>query len=553
MVRKLSIRLLERLYQQTQKKHHIIHEKIEEYKHRAVELKKQPDEKVIQQYLNRPGLNVWLAEDCAGYKRGKEIEEKEIQNIIQQGYETVWVSDMPVKDYLEDDSKYSKLMEYREELINRLADIYVSIDEKDAGHKKKGSKIDLLDGRDLLSLKIDPLQKEGAGRLASKIFSETGVKLEPIRTLIDKIMKLNLNRVNLKDNRTLGNIHVDDKEDLNKRRQVSNYLVMHSVSVGILFTITLHNMQKNRLESGSQSSTARYTAGQKYKKEYRVSYDQNVVNNACLASFIFDIGFNHSQLNQILQKEMKELISPEGQAIHKGFTMVNDYEYSLLKKHVNVGAHILQNLGVDSTSIISNMIRTHHCYLNGEGYPKRKGSDFEIVLTDESGNKTQKKVHRYATALHELTNLLSIIDTYDAMINRRPWRLPISRHDAVEYLLENSSYHYNPDTGKIDEKGIFTFGGTEHREKKYDRHLVDMFLKSIQCYAKNEVLPLRDVETNKKITEAIVAKYTDEPNRPIVRIKVKDKVHEIDLSAEKYHKYYLGEYIVTTRKTKKNR
>ncbi len=550
MVRKLSIRLLQRLYQQTKQKSHIIHQKIEEYKKKAAELRKQPDEKKILQYLKSPGINVWLVEDIAGYKRGKEIDEKVIQNIIQQGYETVWVSDIPVVDYTEEENKYAVLMQYREEILDKLSEIFVLIDEKDAGSKKKGSKIGLLEGDDLLRLRIDPLQKDGATRLAENIFSSSGSKLDSIKILIDKIFKLKIQSINLKDNRTLGNLHIGDKEDVNKKTQISNYLLMHSVTVGILFTITLSNLQKYRLETGSQSSTARYTAGQKYKKEYRVTYDQSIVNNASLGSFIFDFGFNHVVLSKIMQKEIKSLISEDGQILNKGFTIVNDYEYSLLKKHVNVGAHIIQNLGIDSMSIITNMIRTHHCYLNGEGYPKRKGSDYEIVMSDISGMKTKKKVHRYNTALHELTNLLSIIDTYDAMINRRPWRLPVSRYDTVEYLLENSDYHYNPETGQVDEKGLYTFAGHEHREIKYDRHLVDLFLESIQCYTINEVLPLRDTETNKKITEAVVVKYTSTPHRPVVRIKVKDKVHEMDLSKEKYFKYYLGEYILTTRKTK---
>jgi hypothetical protein len=71
-------------------------------------------------------------------------------------------------------------------------------------------------------------------------------------------------------------------------------------------------------------------------------------------------------------------------------------------------------------------------------------------------------------------------------------------------------------------------------------------------YNLGEILPLRDLQTNKKLTEAIVVKYTETPHRPIVRIIIKDKAAEINLEEIKNNRYYLGEYIVTTRKTDKD-
>ncbi len=552
MLRRLSIRLLERLYNRSLEKSELVNKSIDEYKRRIIELKQEPDPAVINKYLNTPGINIWLSEDCAGYKRGRKLDDKDISNIKQQGFESVWISDMPVKDFSEEKSKYADLSELREQLADKLSEIFITIDERDAGSKRKGSKIDLLEGSDLLGLRIDPLQKEGAGRIATKILGETGSKLEPIKNLIDQLYALDFKTISLSDNRTLGNIQVTPESENKIRTKVNNYLLMHSINVGILFNYTLKNIQRMRLEEGTQSSTARYTAGQKFNKDLRVAYNQDIVKSACLGSFIFDIGFNHSSLKRILDKEMKELINPEGEAIHKGFVLVANNEYEVLKRHVNVGSHIVQNLGVDATSIITNMIRTHHCYLNGEGYPKRQGQDYQLVLTREDGSKYSMKVFRFETMIHELSNLLSIIDTYDAMINRRPWRLPFSRYETLEYIYESSEYAKDPETGKEDTAGRFSFNGTEKRNKRFDRYLVNMFFNTLQPYNMGEILPLRDTETNKKLGEAIVIKHTAVPHRPIVRIVLKDKAVEINLSEKQFHRYCLGEYVVTAFRNKKD-
>lgn len=546
MIRRLSLRLLERLYQKVEQKSRLVNDKIEEYKMKAAELGQTPDSARIEQYRNQPGLNIWLAEDCAGYRRGRKIDDNVLKKTRQKGYETVWVSDRPLQDYEEMPGKHGRVLSLRNRMIAKLGDLFKPIDEKDAGVQKPGSKIRLLETNDLLRLKINALQREGVARLAAKYFGEGGKRLDFVAQLALEVYNTGLTAINLADNRTLGNTLVlRDSEDVHTNVEVSNYLVNHSVNVGIYFTLTLRNIQSERIEMGSQSSSARYTAGQKYKEEYSVAHSQSVVEMACAGAFLYDLGFNHVALKAIMEKEMQDLIGPEGQALERGFHMVNESEYLTLKKHVNAGAHLVQNLGVEKTAIISSMIRTHHAYLNGQGYPRRKGRDFHLSMQDDEGNKRIVKVHKYNFAIHELTNLLSIIDTYDAMINRRPWRLPFSRYDAVEYLYRNSCYRINHATAVEDTKGILAFAGDEQRTARFDRYLVNKFLHTVRPYAVNEMLPLRDMESNKKITEAVVVRYGDVPHRPVVRIKARGQIMEMDLSDPGNCKYYLGEYINT--------
>jgi hypothetical protein len=543
MIRKLSLNLVEKLISNAIDKSRLLDKKISDYRNKLKSINKEADEKIISSYLSAPGLGCYLSEDCAGYKRGRKLEFKDVENIRQKGYESAWISDIMPADLRDTAGKKADLLIIREKLTNQLAGIFNEINEKDAGQKRKGSKIDLLEGDDLLSLKIDSLQREGAAKLSEIVFGENSSKLEMLKENVDKVYNLALKNISLKDNRTLGNF-LARKEDKKVKSEASDYLIKHSVDVGIYFTLTLRNLQAYRVKAGAQSNTARYTSGQKFKQEYRVSYSPDLIFNACLGSFIFDIGFNHSSLKRILDKEIQELTNEKGELKEGGFSSVNDKEYLLLKKHVNVGAHLVQNIGFDTSSIITNMMRTHHCYLNGEGYPKRTGSDFNIVVDSKYG-KRNISVHRYDTQIHELTNLLSVIDTYDAMINRRPWRLPFSRYEAVNYLFENSCYNENPVTGNPDKEGTYSFAGHERRDKKFDRHLVDIFLSTIMPYEAGEILPLRDIETNKKISDAAVLKHTKNPIRPVVRIKIKDSVKDIDLSESRYSKFYLGEYVQT--------
>lgn len=85
-------------------------------------------------------------------------------------------------------------------------------------------------------------------------------------------------------------------------------------------------------------------------------------------------------------------------------------EYELVKKHPQDG----YNLVIESTGLadIAKIILDHHERLDGSGYPNGlKGNELSIE-----------------------SRILAVVDSFDAMISKRPYKDPISIEDAIEDL-----------------------------------------------------------------------------------------------------------------------
>lgn len=91
----------------------------------------------------------------------------------------------------------------------------------------------------------------------------------------------------------------------------------------------------------------------------------------------------------------------------------NQYEFKLVKQHVNYSVEILkQTEGIDQDVI--NMVYTHHERHNGSGYPRGLAGD----------------------AIPLFGKIAGIVDCYDAIISERPFASPLSPHDAVKKFYE---------------------------------------------------------------------------------------------------------------------
>ncbi len=112
---------------------------------------------------------------------------------------------------------------------------------------------------------------------------------------------------------------------------------------------------------------------------------------------------------------------------------LNDEEWALIKKHPGVGANIIKPLGfMDREHFI---IRHHHERMDGNGYPDGlKGDD-----------------------LDNLTKILMVVDSYDAMTSRRNYRRNMSMEEAVEELNRCTDSQFDEKTVKRFSKAIISF------------------------------------------------------------------------------------------------
>lgn len=91
----------------------------------------------------------------------------------------------------------------------------------------------------------------------------------------------------------------------------------------------------------------------------------------------------------------------------------NQYEFKLVKQHVDLSAEIVRSIKGLSEDVI-DMISTHHERHKGGGYPKGL-----------SGNE-----------ISIFGKIAGIVDCYDAIISERPYASAMSPHDAVKKLYE---------------------------------------------------------------------------------------------------------------------
>jgi putative nucleotidyltransferase with HDIG domain len=91
----------------------------------------------------------------------------------------------------------------------------------------------------------------------------------------------------------------------------------------------------------------------------------------------------------------------------------NQYEFKLVKQHVNYSMEILKNTDGIEPEVI-DMVYTHHERHNGSGYPRGLAGD----------------------AIPLLGKIAGIVDCYDAIISERPFASPLSPHDAVKKFYE---------------------------------------------------------------------------------------------------------------------
>lgn len=96
------------------------------------------------------------------------------------------------------------------------------------------------------------------------------------------------------------------------------------------------------------------------------------------------------------------------------------YEWEKMKKHSEIGFRIAQSS--PELSPIAEMILQHHEWWDGSGYPRGLKGD---------------QIHIYS-------RILAIVDAYDAMTSKRPYREPRSHREALLELRKCKGQQFDP-------------------------------------------------------------------------------------------------------------
>jgi putative two-component system response regulator len=98
---------------------------------------------------------------------------------------------------------------------------------------------------------------------------------------------------------------------------------------------------------------------------------------------------------------------------------LTDEEWLLIRKHPSVGANIIEPLGFMERERF--IIRHHHERMDGKGYPDGLTGD----------------------KLDDLTKIIIVVDSYDAMTSRRNYRTNMSMDQALEELKKCSGTQFD--------------------------------------------------------------------------------------------------------------
>jgi len=104
---------------------------------------------------------------------------------------------------------------------------------------------------------------------------------------------------------------------------------------------------------------------------------------------------------------------------------LTEEEYAEIKKHAALGAGILSN--IESLKEVSKIIRHHHEWYNGEGYPDGLTGE-EIPLG---------------------SRIISVADAYQAMTSDRPYRKAFSKEKAIAELERGAGSQFDPKIVRI--------------------------------------------------------------------------------------------------------
>lgn len=146
------------------------------------------------------------------------------------------------------------------------------------------------------------------------------------------------------------------------------------------------------------------------KNKYKYIMTDKYIKNLIRAAPLHDIGKIGINDNILLKGEK-----------------LSDEEFEQMKKHTIIGGEVLQNVlqgikDVDFIKIAKDMALFHHERWDGTGYSLGlSGEDIPLCA-----------------------RILSVVDVYDALTAKRPYKEPFSHDQALKIILDGSGTYFDP-------------------------------------------------------------------------------------------------------------
>ena len=177
----------------------------------------------------------------------------------------------------------------------------------------------------------------------------------------------------------------------------------------------------------------------------KMGLDENTINILKVGGLFHDIG-KIGVPDAILKKDSK----------------LSDDEYSEIKNHPAIGAHILQNATIFKDMI--PVVLHHHERWDGHGYPgKLKGKDIPLVA-----------------------RIAAVADAFDAMTSKRVYRDELDMDFVIEEIRKNRGSQFDPEIADV----FLDILENEHKKiddvmnnKTYGRRVTDALIEEEKAKA----------------------------------------------------------------------
>jgi hypothetical protein len=180
---------------------------------------------------------------------------------------------------------------------------------------------------------------------------------------------------------------------------VANRELQERRTLGLVRTL-VSLIEENTLARNVTGEVLRYTQA----VARRMHYPEEFLRDLLYGTLLRDIGM--IKVSDLILRSPREL-RPE--------------EWEVIKRHPKEGAEMLRAMGFSDHAV--RIVRCHHERFNGEGYPEGL-SGSEIPLG---------------------ARIVSVVESYTAMIQDRPNRPALAPEEALRTLEENWGMRYDPD------------------------------------------------------------------------------------------------------------
>lgn len=182
----------------------------------------------------------------------------------------------------------------------------------------------------------------------------------------------------------------------------------------------LHQSNENLSQTYAHTLKA-FTSLVAYRDEQTAGHCDRVANNARVVGE--RLGLSQSDINNLywagILHDLGKVATPTDVLLKPG--PLSEVEFQEIKKHPTIGADLLLDVTPEFAPIAEG-IRSHHERWNGEGYPDgRQGGEIPLF-----------------------GRILAVVDVFEALTSKRPYRGPVEPGEALAYLRNQAGQHFDP-------------------------------------------------------------------------------------------------------------